>query len=403
MSHISDISSTNSAARLITIFTFTDGLAQGIYGTIFNLMLRTSGMPTSYVGRITSFFLWGCALLGLVFGIIADKVNKKQLMFTTHLLSVFFGTYRVLSKSYVQLGISSFLFGGFSTATGIVLSTLLILKTSKDNRTKVLGLNFGVGMLTGVLGNILGGVLGDVFPLKAVLISASISRLLALIPVKRLSIEKFSDTRLYKSDTDTNVLEFFSTLKKLNEQAKKVVLYYFLSTMSVGFGAGLFVTFGNVIFYDLFHLSPSLIGTILAMAQLATSIGAIFSYKLGRKFGDMNVLIFSYVFVPILIVLLSFVREPITFTSVYILRFAVMNMVGPLLTALVFSNIPASYLSSINGMNTFLSNVARALSADLFAALTRFKNGYTWIFVVSSIFYFANAYVMIRMYKHLKD
>ncbi|QIV77727.1 MFS transporter [Fervidobacterium pennivorans subsp. shakshaketiis] len=401
MPYRSDSSSTDSAARLITLFTFIDGLAQGIYGTIFNLMLRTSGIPTSQVGRITSFFLWGSALLGLVFGIIADKINKKQLMLTTHLLSIFFGTYRVISPSLIQLGISSFLFGGFSTATSIVLSTLLILNTSRESRSKVLGLNFGIGMFTGVLGNIFGGLLGDVFPIRTVLIVASLSRIVAFAPIWKLKLYEPKYER--KNTGDTNVLKFFSILNKLDKRALKVVLYYFLSTMSVGFGAGLFVTFGNVIFYDIFHMKPSLIGLILALAQLATSIGAVFSYKLGKKFGDMNVLIFSYVFVPILIVLLSFIREPITFTFVYILRFAVMNMVGPLLTALVFSNIPANLLSSINGMNSFINNVARALSADLFSIFTKYNNGYTLIFVVSSLFYFLNAYVMIRMYKHISE
>lgn len=46
---------------LVTLFTFIDGLAQGIYGTIFNLLLRSSGLSTSAVGRITSFSLWGIA------------------------------------------------------------------------------------------------------------------------------------------------------------------------------------------------------------------------------------------------------------------------------------------------------------------------------------------------------
>jgi predicted MFS family arabinose efflux permease len=385
--------------QLIALFTFIDGLAQGIYGTIFNLMLRTSGVSTTTVGRITSLFLWGSAIFGLFFGILADRVDKKQLLIATHILSIFFGTYRVITKSIFQLSLASFFFGGFATATSIVLSTMLILKTSKENRSQMLGLNFGIGMFTGVLGNVFGGILGELFPFKIILFTSSMCRIFGLIVLMKIK----EGTLVLNNNRTENALNFFATFSKIDYQTKKIVWYYFLSTMSVGFGAGLFVTFGNVIFYDLFHMNPSLIGTILAVAQLATSIGAVFSHKFGRRFGEMNVLIFSYVFVPVLIVILSFVREPITFTSVYILRFAVMNMVGPLLTATIFSNISTIYLSSINGMNSFLSNVSRALSAELFALLTRYSNGYTLIFVVSSFFYFLNAYVMIRMYKHLKE
>ncbi|WP_448374421.1 MFS transporter [Fervidobacterium sp.] len=386
-------------AQLITLFTFIDGLMQGIYGTIFNLMLRTSGTSTAGVGRVTSLFLWGSAIFGLLFGILADRVDKKQLMITTHVISIFFGTYRVMTNSLFKLSIASFFFGGFTTATSIVLSTMLILRTSRENRTQMLGLNFGIGMFTGVLGNVFGGILGDIFPFKVVLVTSSLCRIFALFALLKIKEHPVASN----SSQMQNALSFLSTFGQIDYRTKKVVWYYFLSTMSVGFGAGLFVTFGNVIFYDLFHMNPSLIGTILAIAQFATSIGAAFSHKFGKKFGDMNVLIFSYVFVPILIVMLSFVREPFTFTSVYILRFAVMNMVGPLLTATVFSNISTTYLSSINGMNIFLNNIARALSAELFAFLTKYNNGYTLIFVVSSFFYFLNAYVMIRMYKHIRN
>ncbi|MGQ9855422.1 MAG: MFS transporter [Fervidobacterium sp.] len=384
---------------LVTLFTFIDGLAQGIYGTIFNLLLRSSGLPTSAVGRITSFSLWGIAFFGLVFGLLADRFDKKQLMVFTHLLSVFFGTYRILVTSVQQLAIMSLLFGGFSSATSVILSTLLILKTDARSRSKHLGMNFGIGMFTGVLGNVFGGVFGDLFGLRPVLIVSSLARLIAIYPILKMKASEL----MGKRESNGGVLKFFSIIRNMDYRMRKIVIYYFLSTISVGFGAGLFVSFGNVIFYDIFHMKPAVIGSILASAQLATSLGAMFSHKLGKKFGDMNVLIFSYVVVPILIVMLSFVREPITFTSVYILRFAVMNMVSPLLTATVFSSIDVVYLSSINGMNVFFNNVSRAFSAELFAYFTRFNSGYTLIFAFSSVFYFVNAYVMIRMYKHIRE
>ncbi|MGB9615050.1 MAG: MFS transporter [Fervidobacterium sp.] len=377
---------------LITLFTLIDGIAQGIYGTLFNLMLRKTGVPTHLVGRITSVSLWGAAIFGLIFGLLADKYDKKKLIIFTQLASTFFSVYRVLTTSYIRLILTSFFFGGMASATGIILSTLLVMKTGKDDRGKFLGLNFGVGMFTGVIGNVWGGVLGDILPVRFVLVVSSLCRIFALVPLQKLNVSfNLSDERI-------DVKESLSTF---SPKSSKIVFYYILSTMSVGFGAGLFVSFGNVIFYDLFKMNATKIGIILALAQLATSVGAVFSHKLGNKFGDMNILIFSYVVVPILIVALSFVREPVIFTSVYVLRFAVMNMVSPLLSALVFSNIPHNKLSSVNGINNFVNNVSRALSAEMFAFLTIYRNGYTLIFVISSLFYFVNAFVMIRMYKHI--
>lgn len=414
----------------ITLFTFIDGLMLSIYGTIFNLMLRQSNIPTNVVGRIASFSLWGAAIFGLVFGLIADKFDKRKVVILSQFLSIFFGTYRIFSISVIELGLLSFFFGGFSSASNIILSTLLVLKTNREDRAKFFGLNFGVGMFTGVIGNIVGGSLGDILGIKPVLVFSSILRLLAIIPLRKITVgvaqvtEKHTEKqlvnssfgRLNKFSKDSNVnnvnVDLDSgpalSLKNVRElfdlfspKYSKVVFYYLLSVASVGFGAGLFVTFGNVIFYDLFHFNASSIGVILALAQFATSLGALFSHKLGKKFGDLNILVFSYVVVPILIVSLSFIRDPVVFTSVYVLRFAVMNMVSPLLSALVYSNIPKDKLATVNGISNFVNNLSRALSAELFALLTVFKSGYTLIFVISSIFYFANAYVMIRLYKHL--
>ncbi|HQO05681.1 MAG TPA: MFS transporter [Fervidobacterium sp.] len=390
-----------SAPVLVALFTFIDGLTQGIYGTIFNLMLRTGGLPTSAVGNITSSNLWGAAFIGLFFGLVAEKYEKKTLLIMTQLLSIFFGTYRIFATSSTILGITSFFHGGFSAVTATIMSTILVMKTSSENRARFLGLNLSAGMFTGVIANVVGGLLGDAFGFRSVLLFSSLSRILALYPI--LKLDATSSSANEESDEAPSIASFSKIFKIRDSKEVKTILYYFLSNVNVGLGAGLFVVFGNVIFYDLFHMSATVIGLILAFAQLATSLGAMFSYKIGRKFGDMNVLIFSYVFVPILIVLLSFTREPITFTSVYILRFAVMNMVGPLLSSVVFSHIPMNIVSSINGVNNFLNNVSRALSAVLFSVLTKFENGYTLIFIISSIFYFLNAYVMIRLRKHLGE
>jgi predicted MFS family arabinose efflux permease len=364
-------------------------------------MLRTGGLPTSAVGNITSSNLWGAAFIGLFFGLVAEKYEKKTLLIMTQLLSIFFGTYRIFATSSTILGITSFFHGGFSAATATIMSTILVMKTSSENRARFLGLNLSAGMFTGVIANVVGGLLGDAFGFRIVLLFSSLSRILALYPI--LKLDATSSSANEESDEAPSIASFSKIFKIRDSKEVKTILYYFLSNVNVGLGAGLFVVFGNVIFYDLFHMSATVIGLILAFAQLATSLGAMFSYKIGRKFGDMNVLIFSYVFVPILIVLLSFTREPITFTSVYILRFAVMNMVGPLLSSVVFSHIPMNIVSSINGVNNFLNNVSRALSAVLFSVLTKFENGYTLIFIISSIFYFLNAYVMIRLRKHLGE
>uniref|UniRef100_A0A7C4W8N0 MFS transporter n=1 Tax=Fervidobacterium thailandense TaxID=1008305 RepID=A0A7C4W8N0_9BACT len=380
---------------LITYYTLVDGLAMGVYGTLFNLLLKSVGFSTSAVGRVTSNTLWGSALLSLFLGFLSDKVDKKTVLVFSHLLGVFFGTYRALSISTAALNVSSFFFGGFSAVSATVVSTILVMKTDRDERSKYFGLNFGIGMLTGTVGNFIGGFLGELLGLKLSVLLSNLVRIFALIPILKLSVKE--------QEVSRGVWNHVKQVRKnIPTNVRNVLIYYFLSTVSVGFGAGLFVSFGNIIFHDLFNFKPSLIGIILSLAQLATGLGAIFSHKLGKKFSEVRVLIFSYVLVPIMIVFLSFTREPAVFSTVYVLRFAVMNMVSPLLSSVVFSQVPTSILASVNGLNNFLNNVSRALSAELFAFFSQYSAGYTLIFLVSSVFYFANAFAMLRLLRNIR-
>ncbi|WP_051001551.1 MFS transporter [Thermosipho africanus] len=188
----------------------------------------------------------------------------------------------------------------------------------------------------------------------------------------------------------------------MDEFQKKIFAFYIFSTASVGFGAGLFIHFGNVIFYDLFALSATVIGFILALAQFGTSIGSTFSHKLGKKFGASKVLMLSNLAVPILILMLSFVREPISFTAIYVARFTIMNMVNPIFNTLVLSYLPKSILASTAGIRSFANNTSRAFAAMLFSVLATSSSGYSIIFLISSIFYFVNALVIYVFYRIMK-
>ncbi|AEH51782.1 MFS transporter [Pseudothermotoga thermarum] len=372
--------------RLI-IFSSIDGFFLGIYGVLFNLFLKESGYSSSFVGKIAAYNLWGGAVLGSMLAILSQRFAKKPLFFIYYTLSVFFGFYRLIDFSSPNLEICSFLFGAFTGITGIMVHTSGAQTTDKQRRGKFLSVTFGIGMLVGVLSNMLGGLFGQLVGLRNALLMASLLRTMAILSIVKI---KFSKVPSRQRSILTDV-------------QKKVLLYYLLSTASVGFGAGLFVNFGNVIFYDLFGLNVALIGMILSIAQLATSIGAIFSTILAKRIGEMRLLIISYVVVPAMIVSLSFIREPITFTTVYVLRFAFMNMVTPVLNNVVFSFLPLNLLLATSGLNNFVGSSARAISANLFSVFSSLPNGYTHIFTISSLFYILNAYFMIRMYWQLSQ
>ncbi|MBB6061968.1 MFS family permease [Thermosipho japonicus] len=370
----------------IVFYTFLNGISRNVYQVLFNLYLKNFGYNNSIIGKIMSFNLWGSAILAILLGILSDKIGRKKMLLLVQPLGALFAIMRLFPFNLTWLYITSFLFGGFNSAIMILTDVFLVESTHNKNRAKFFGMNFGVRMLTGVIGNALGGFLGDIFGFRNVMIWSMVLRVFALIPILKI-----------------NEVVILKEKIKMNEFQKKIFAFYIFSTASVGFGAGLFIHFGNVIFYDLFALSATVIGFILALAQFGTSIGSTFSHKLGKKFGAAKVLMLSNLAVPILILMLSFVREPISFTTIYVARFTIMNMVNPIFNTLVLSYLPKSILASTAGIRSFANNASRAFAAMLFSVLATSSSGYSVIFLISSIFYFVNALVIYVFYKMMKD
>ncbi|ABR31190.1 MFS transporter [Thermosipho melanesiensis] len=370
-------------ANRIIFFTLINGISGNIYQVLFNLYLKDLGYHNDIIGNVMSFNLWGSAVLGLIIGILADRIGRKRVLFIVQPLVIFFAIMRLFPSNLTLLYFFSFFFGGFNASIRLLTDVFLVESTSHGNRAKYFGINFGVNMLTGVLGNSIGGFLGDFFGFRKVMFFAMLLRSFALVPI--LNLKEKRNVKFKKV--------------KLDDFQKKIFTFYIFSTASVGFGAGLFIHFGNVIFYDLFSMSATFIGFILAFAQLGTSIGSAFSHKIGKRFGAAKALMLSNITVPLLILMLAFVREPISFTTIYISRFTIMNMVNPIFNTLVLSYLPSNILAASTGLRNFANNASRAFASMLFSILATSNSGYTTIFLISSVFYFTNGILMFVFYK----
>lgn len=364
-------------------FTFIVGLAHHGYATVYNLYLREMEVSNVLIGNAQSFILWGAAILGFLLAIVADRWGRRKMLLISILGSITFGLLRVQVLSPTLLLLFSFLYGGFNACRMTTLITLLLHNTSQDTRAKWFGMNFGLNMATGVVGNFLGGWFGDLFGLQTALIIMIAIEIAALVP--------------YRKIPDTVIRE---KAKLQFDPGQKFVLFYFLSsTMCIGFGAGLFIHFGNLIFRDLFGLSATLIGVVLAIAQLATAIGSILSPKMGRFVGPSRLLLWSHFLVVPLIFAMAFIREPLGFTATYSMRFVLMNMVNPIVPVLVFSHLPPNTVTSIQGLSNLVNNSMRALATFAFGFMVTSANGYTQLFIISGCFYLLNAILTFFFYR----
>jgi predicted MFS family arabinose efflux permease len=105
-----------------------------------------------------------------------------------------------------------------------------------------------------------------------------------------------------------------------------------------------------------------------------------------------------------LMVSMAFVREPVTFTALYSLRFVFMNITNPILSSVTFSYLPSNKLSTISGINGLLNNVARAIAAMMFGYVVGAETqGYTSIFLISASFYAIGAVIAFLIFKEFEN
>ncbi|PVD17955.1 arabinose ABC transporter permease [Mesotoga sp. Brook.08.105.5.1] len=378
---------------LLLTYTFITTITISMYRVVYNLYLREIGFSNQLIGNVTSAQLWGSAIIGLLTAVLADSIGKKKILFLSAIVVPVSGIALAFVVDPTFIIVLSFIKGGFTvTAFTVVMATMTSI-TKTGNRAKVFGLNFGINMASGVIGNFIGGAFGDLFSLKTTLIISMVAHLPAIIPVIKLEM----------TESRSRLKELFNFSGLQNDQ-RKVLTYYFISTATVGFGAGLFIHFGNLIFKDLFNMSATAIGIALSIAQLGTAAGSTLSHKLGKRFGALKFNLTMQLLVIPLMLSLVIVREPILFTILYAFRFVFMNITNPIMTSIIFSYVPDSKLSTVSGINGFLNNTVRAVAAMIFGLIVGTTiSGYTELFLLSTAFYAANAFIIFLFYRDFKN
>lgn len=374
-------------------YSFLSSASWNMYQIIFNLYLRDLKMSNVFISGLMSLQLWGSAILGMILGMFGDRYGRKKMLLITSYISGVVILIRAIFPFETLLLWLAFFNGGLFASRMILLNTFIVEVTDHSNRAKAFGYNFGIMMGSGLIGNIIGGALGDVLGLKNTLIISSIVYLLSSI-----TLLKVGDVKIKKKQKISELFNF----KSIPKNELHILKGYLLSTFLIGFGAGLFIHFGNLIFKDLFSMTPTMIGVAISIAQVGTALGSFASPYLSKKFGPLEYTLFLQFLVVPLILAFAFVREPYTFTTLYALRFSFMNMTIPVITTLVMSNLPADKITTINSLNNLLNNSTRAIATAMFGIIVGTTNGYRNLFLISTVFYLLNFFVYLKFFYPLR-
>lgn len=363
---------------LINLYTFLVGLARSAYTLLYNLLVRSLGYDNVTVGEANFYYSWGLAVGGLLFSSLSDRIGRKRTILVSVPVFALLGLARTFVTERSQILLISALFGFFDTS--IVLPTISVIERSGEKqRLRNSNVNFAIVMLTGVLGYFGAGLLSETLGLRPALVLASGVAFSSALPVLFVR-EKVEKTKKRAEGLSLNATQLV------------MLVYYLVSGALVSFAAGVFVNFGNVIFYDLYRFSATLISLVLAFSQLSTAVSSLFSHKLTERFGYKSALFGLYLLVTVLIYSMPLMLNSSTlFTAAYVLRFVLLNLTVPMYTVFCLEQLPRGYMATFSGMSYFLSSVMRALASQRFSALSKGgSTDYPTLFATTGHFYLAN-------------
>lgn len=372
--------SRNSKLFLFSHALITLGL--GIFAVIFNLYILELGFSASFLGLIISSNLIFSALFLFPGGALSDRIGRKNtllisvgLMFwsiivlctvTDRWLLLAANSVRGISDSLIRISIDPF-----------------IMEQSDDyERMHLFSFNAALRSFSRMVGTLMGGVLPAVFAVAVLTLAgqyqytlycAGVFTVLAFFPVLFIKEKRILVDRTTAS-------------KPLFSGKRMFVLKFAVTSIIIGFGAGIIVPFFNVYFSQELHANSAQIGLIFSISELSMGIAFLVLPFLVRRFGRVgSTVLTQYVSIPFLLLIMVTTRLFSAFVG-FFMRMTLMNMAHPAQRNFYMDEISEHERGKAASISQFGSTVSRAFGSDLGGYLIATGN-FSYAFRITAVFY----------------
>lgn len=321
--------------RLFFMAAFLSQISGGFFGILYNLYIKSLGLPDTVAGGYVSAGSIAGALFLVPAGILSDRIGRKRMIMTAGLLSAVVNVAQAFFYTPSLMIAGSFLAGAVGSMVWVSVLPLLAENTEKDERFHLFSVNFAIGLLAQVLGSVVAGSMsqllghfqfGPVWAIRITLLFGSGIGLAALIPFSKIEEKRRQRDAPRKKHAIRNVLPL------IRGQKKQLILIanFALSSAFIGFGAGLVIPYLNLYFVERFHMANAGVGLVIGLAQACTALAMFIGPAMAKRLGPVKaVVLFQMLSIPFL--LITGWAMNVWFASVaVIIRNALMNSSNPI-------------------------------------------------------------------------
>ncbi|PDW02470.1 MFS transporter [Candidatus Viridilinea mediisalina] len=277
--------------RRILAHSILFGLAFSIADLLFNFYLVSLGYGADTAGLMSTISRGAGMLLGVPLGFVIDRIGPQRALVVA-LVSYCIGWgFMLRAYDLWALAAAQFVIGASFLMTMSAVVPLLAGVTNDRDRAHVFGLNASVTLMIGLVGSALGGILPslaamllDVDPQDTAAYRMALGivilfSLCAALPILRsLPVVRSETPRSSEDERDTG---------QPNETPIPLsrLLRFALAGLLLGMGGGAILPFQNLFFRNVFDLSDSIVGLILAVTALGMGLGALMGSPVTARIG----------------------------------------------------------------------------------------------------------------------
>lgn len=243
--------SQNSKIFLLSYFLTTVGM--GIFSVIFNLYILELGFSASFLGLLISSHLIFSAVSLFPGGALSDRIGRKNtLMLSTAVKVLSIVILCTVKDQYLLLAANSV--RGISTSLAQITVDPFIMEQSEPyERMHLFSVNAALRSFSRMIGSLTGGILPGVFAFAVTglavqyqytLTAAGFFTAFALFPLSLIKEKKIA-------------IDHSAASRPLFSGKRTFVLQFTLTSIIIGFGAGVIVPFFNVYFSQELHATAA--------------------------------------------------------------------------------------------------------------------------------------------------
>ncbi len=409
------LSQINRSAKLFLSMTIMHGLFMAGWGLFFNLYILESGFGRDLLGLVNSAAPAAVFLFGLPMGLVSDRIGRKRSLIIGQVIWLLGYTTALFMKSPTLI-VAAIFIGGAGDALFIVsISPLLAKLSKKGSRALLFSLNAAFMTLSHMVGSYIGGQMPrwyqNTFGIPAstaenyhaVILTGVILTFLSFIPMFMIRIPQDGKGK----DANGKVVEpvdLRKTLKGMQDILRnKDVWKFFLPNLSTGMGAALIVPYFNLFFVEKFNLSDSNLGLIFSLAALLTGVSTLLGPRLANWLGGrIRAVVFTQLTSLIFLLMLGFAPWFGAVAIGFLMRGALMNMVGPLYESFSMEQFKESEQGAFSSIQVLSWELGWAIGPFI-SGLVQARYGYTPLFVATFILYSLANLMTWRFFRHRDD